>query len=131
MALNIVRYDRATDRVLIRVSGFWTLTEAEEFREKIRVVCWAAEMSGRSISIMSNMIGYVPQGAEIRMINMQTVALFAAAPIGKFALIIPSALTRAHISRQIGRLRCRLFADRTTALEWLGWTERLPLDCPA
>jgi hypothetical protein len=129
--VNIVRYDRATNRVFIRCSGYWTLSEAEEYREKVRAVCWAAELSGQSISILSNLTDYVPQGAEIRMVNMQSVALFQKAPIAKFALIVPSALTRSHLRRQITRLNCEFFEEREQAIEWLGWTERMPIDCPA
>jgi hypothetical protein len=131
VAVNIIRYDRATDRVFIRCSGYWTLTEAEEFREKIRAVCWAAEMSGRSMSILWNMIDYVPQGAEIRMVNMQTFALLGGAAIDRFALVVPSALARSQMRRQISRLDCQFFTEREPAIQWLGWTERMPIDCPA
>ena len=58
-------------------------------------------------------------------------ALLGGAAIDRFALVVPSALARSQMRRQISRLDCQFFTEREPAIQWLGWTERMPIDCPA
>lgn len=121
--MHIVHYDPANGRIFARASGFWEVQDARIFREDVRAACEAAEMAGQRISFLSDLMGYPPQAAEVRRINLETVAILAAAPIDRHALVVPSALTRAQVRRLMAAVEGRFFVDIAAALTWLGWGE--------
>ena len=69
------------------------------------------------------------RGVGVR--QAERFALLGGAAIDRFALVVPSAVARSQMRRQISRLDCQFFTEREPAIQWLGWTERMPIDCPA
>ncbi len=125
--MHHVHHDPTNGRIFIRACGFWQAEDARAFRDQVRAACKLAEMAGQRIAMLLDLVGYPPQANEVRRINREAVAILAAAPIDRHALVVPSALARAQVRRLMLSVESRFFVDVGAALGWLGWSE-LPVE---
>jgi hypothetical protein len=132
MAMNIVHFDSQTSQVVIRASGFWSQVELMTFSNALDTAFDTLGRRGHPITILADLRGFVPQSQDV-LAPHDFLAALSKVTIAQYAVVIESTLVRIQMRRfyEHAGIPAEYFADRATAIAWLGWeaTDPILADC--
>ena len=124
--MHDVRFDPQARRVMIRASGFWNDAEFAAFAKDARAAFDVFGQDERPVDILADLEGYQPQSLEA-LSHHDFLGTIGTAKIGRHALVTGSALLRIQMRRFYEVIPIAYFADRASALAWLGWDASDPI----
>jgi dihydroorotase-like cyclic amidohydrolase len=113
-------FNRATRRLHLRYSGFWTTEFARKVKGQLANLLQQAAAGGQPFTVLDDLRDFSIQSPEVVEINKEYADLYAHYPISRNAMIVPGALARAQVQRTLEFLdNCKVFADYQEADAWL------------
>lgn len=122
-----VALDKIRNRVEISASGQWRMHDADDFHHRmVGVRQWCARNRSVSVSILSDLDGLILHTADIAERVARTVEEMRFLPTTRYALVVPSVLTRMQCRRLLRGIEHSYFETRGEAIAWLGWDALAP-----
>lgn len=123
-AMFDINFDVGKRRLHLRYSGYWTVAEAKSVHRKFAQVLDKASKAG-SFTLLDDLTEFAVQSPEVVDANQDFVTLLERAPVIRNAMVVPSALVRRQVKRQLAfdDQKFMLFEDYASADHWLAEVE--------